>query len=110
MKNTKAETYDLITHCAVSGLIVRKISEFVVSEVKPYGQYETSVRINFVEPRKRGLAYKMVIPDDIQFVTIERKGAVLYDSRLDVPCDMEKFNRSWAGHQHQHQHQHWNIS
>jgi hypothetical protein len=38
-------------------------------------------------------------PDDIRYLTlVDDSGTVLYDSRTDVPCDMEKWQKTYAKH------------
>jgi hypothetical protein len=36
-----------------------------------------------------------VIPDNLRYLTIERNGMMLYDSREDVPCDMVKWEPTY---------------
>jgi hypothetical protein len=33
-------------------------------------------------------------PESIRYLTIEDAGRVLYDSRVDVPCDMAKWDET----------------
>ena len=43
-----------------------------------------------------------VVPDDTRYLTITCNGAMLYDSRSDVPVDLEKWAMTWAAHHHHH--------
>jgi hypothetical protein len=40
----------------------------------------------------------IVFDHNLDFVTIEQAGQVVYDSRADVPCDMAKFNQTHQKH------------
>ena len=53
-----------------------------------------TVRIGWVEPKKRNWEFVTVQPReaDMRYYTIERDGQVVYDSRDDVPLDMDKFD------------------
>jgi hypothetical protein len=37
---------------------------------------------------------------DTRYLTITCNGAMLYDSRSDVPVDLEKWAMTWAAHHH----------
>jgi RecA-family ATPase len=83
----------LVDHCALFGRRETKVRKFKVSQVKPYAQYDKFVDISVVEPkRRRGKVYE-VYPCDHTFYTIERDGRVIYDSRIDIPCDMIEWRR-----------------
>ena len=86
----------LVQHCFISSPRRTPVRAFKISEVKPYAQYEKSVSISFVVPRKRKWYVTRVCQDDLSFQTIERDGVVIYDSRHDVPCNMEKFEQAAA--------------
>ena len=67
-----------------------------------------SVDIVFWEPRKRNAASIRVRKDNISFYTVERQGSVVFDSRTDVPVDMQqwettrrRFEDEWIEHWHQ---------
>jgi hypothetical protein len=72
------------------------IRKFVVTEVRAYAQYERSVAILFVRTGKRNPESTRICPDNGSYVTIEVGGVGVYDSRIDVPCDMDAFNASRA--------------
>ncbi|AKV02319.1 hypothetical protein AKJ09_08982 [Labilithrix luteola] len=38
----------------------------------------------------------MVTEDNLRYFTIEKNGETVYDSRTDVPCDMEKWAETRA--------------
>lgn len=54
------------------------------------------MRITYTEPRKRKGWLMNVVPDNISFVTIEADGSTVYDSRIDVPCDMDEWHATNA--------------
>lgn len=88
----EGEKATIIQHCAVFGNLKTRVRKFNVSSPKPYAQYPVSVSVGFVKPRERNSYYFTIVPDDLRYLTIESEdGAVLYDSRIDVPCDMTKW-------------------
>jgi len=84
----------IVQHCAVMGRMETPVRSFRVGEAEPDAQYPTSVSVWFVEPRKRRRAYVTMRPESIRYLTIESAGRVLYDSRADVPCDMDKWDET----------------
>jgi hypothetical protein len=81
----------IIQHCATFGNIKTPVRKFEVADPKPYAQYAQAIQISFVEPRR--WAYITIRSDNYRYATIETEdGKVLYDSRVDVPCDMAKWN------------------
>jgi hypothetical protein len=65
---------------------------FHIGQVEPYAQYDRSVLISFMPPRKRTWEAFQTKPDNLVYYTVRNKdGVVVYDSRQDVPCDMEAF-------------------
>jgi DNA invertase Pin-like site-specific DNA recombinase len=87
----------ITVHNSVSGVIgapfddTFPVREFTVSNVRPYARHEHSVYVSFIRPGKRTSASIHVVPDNIRFVTIEAGGQTVYDSRDDVPVDMDKW-------------------
>lgn len=68
---------------------VRRLS---IGQPRPYAQHPVAVQISFTEPGRRTSSGCTVVPDSLGYYTIEDdNGRVFYDSRQDVPCDMEKF-------------------
>jgi hypothetical protein len=88
----------IVQHCAVWGDLPTQVCQFTVRSPEPYAQYPTSVLVLFKEPKRRNSAYFKIYPDSIRNLTIEQDGAVIYDSRSEVPCDMEEWHRSAARH------------
>jgi hypothetical protein len=86
----------LILHSAVNGRLEIPIRWFQVGEIRPYAQHEVSVSVLFMKPRKRTAASVTMVPENIQYLTVEADGQVFYDSRQDVPCDMTKWEETWA--------------
>jgi hypothetical protein len=72
-------------YCSVFGVLITEVRKFTVSEPRPYAQYPTSVDVSFVKPRQRRSYSYTIVPDGIRYLTIERNGDVVYDSRTDVP-------------------------
>ena len=62
-------------------------------------QFDRAVSVWYVEPRRRRWHGFVVKNDDLVYVTIEKDGRVVWDSRADVPCDMTK----WLADQHKFQ-------
>jgi hypothetical protein len=81
----------IIGHDAVMGHWERPVRKWTVGDVEPYAQYPVSVFMTFIEPGKRKRAAFTVVPDNIKYLTVEAGGDVLYDSRWDVPCDMDQW-------------------
>jgi hypothetical protein len=90
----------VVQHCAVFGRLEHPVRKFHVGDVRPYAQYDRSVCISFVEPRKRNGRYIQMTPDGIRFATIEINGRTVYDSRHDVPMDMGKWRETSARFTH----------
>jgi hypothetical protein len=94
----------IIFHSCVFGLSRREVRKFTVCDPKPYAQHPISVRVEFIEPRERTSKSTTITPEDHRYLTIEHGEEVLYDSRADVPIDMEwwrakyeEFNGNKAG-------------
>lgn len=68
------------------------VRRYKVSELKPYAQHEKAVSVGFTRPRKRTWEAITIVPNGLGYCTIERDGEVLYDSRDDIPLDMDEFN------------------
>jgi hypothetical protein len=89
----------MTVHTACFGDLNIQVSKFKVSEIRPFAQHSISISIEFIEPRKRKPLNKTVVPNGIEFVTITNGvGICIYDSRLDVPCDMRNFNVARSKH------------
>ena len=90
----------IVHHHATDGracpaIPVRKWS---VGDVEPYAQHERTVRLYYTEPRKRNGVSTIITSSGEDYVTVEHEHDrhVLYDSRADVPCDMEKWEATAA--------------
>jgi hypothetical protein len=81
----------IIQHCAVFGRLETPVRKFTVEDVRPYAQSPISVSVVFVKPRERRAYSYTIKPDDSRYLTVEVNGEVVYDSRKDVPCDMEQW-------------------
>ena len=67
---------------------------YKVGPVEPYAQYPYSVDVSWEEPRRprqrqSRWCSKVIYCSDSEFLRIEVAGKVTYDSRMDVPCDMD---------------------
>src|SRR5262245_39323602 len=86
----------IVQHCSVFGTIRTPVRQFKVEDVRPYAQHKLSVTVAFLEPRKRTWCLFTMVPDGTRYLTIEVGGSVVYDSRAEVPCDMAKWEETWA--------------
>jgi predicted alpha/beta hydrolase family esterase len=86
--------YKMIQHCAVYGDLTTVIRHW---ETEPStDNREKAMLVIFTEPRKQRAKYIQMNADNIRYTTIEsiEDGSVLYDSRNDIPCDMEKWQET----------------
>jgi hypothetical protein len=83
----------ITTHHAFGGDAVREVRMFRIGEPVRYAQYDRSVSIDYVLPRKRNWGSIRAVPNNLVYYTIEAAGFT-YDSRSDVPCDMDAFHAS----------------
>ena len=53
--------------------------------------------VNIAKPTNLGVPINHAFLDNIRYITIELNGLTLYDTRDDVPCDMDKWRetRAW---------------
>lgn len=91
----KGEHGMIIRHDAVMGTRGQAARKWWISEPKPYAQHPVAVSVNWIEPGKRTAQYIMVHGDS-RYVTIEEGGRTVYDSRNDVPCDMDAWHETAA--------------
>ena len=97
MKYTGTAT--IIQHCAFMGEVKTVVRWFAVSQLSTrtdpllYDRPPSySVRIGFMRSRERTKLSIEVRNDNTHYVSIEDEaGRQLYDSRKNVPCDMEKW-------------------
>ena len=92
--NTEMRSGDvgtIVTHCAVFGRKVTPVRKFCVDEVRARPQYPCSVYVFFTAPRRRVQQAFLIVPDNLTYLTVEVDGREVYDSRIDVPCDMTKW-------------------
>jgi hypothetical protein len=81
----------------------KRVRKVRITDPAPYAQHHCAVHVVYVPIRRRNPRMFVVVPTSIEYVTLERDGKVLYDSRDDVPCDMAywqatrtKWERHWA--------------
>ena len=93
MNQPHGTEYKMVQHCTVYGDLPTIICHWEIKESCRNGG-EKTVLVIFTEPRKRNSKHIRVDPDNIRYTTIESMdGSILYDSRDDIPCDMEKMER-----------------
>ena len=68
----------------------KKVRQWSISDVKADAS-SSSVYVMFIEPKKRRSSSFTITSNNMKYLTIEDGGKVLYDTRRDVPCDMEKW-------------------
>jgi hypothetical protein len=81
----------IIQHSSAFGILRTEVRKFEVYEPRPYAQHPVSVSVSFAKPRERKIYGYRMVEDGERYLTIERDGQVLYDSRTDVPIDMAKW-------------------
>jgi hypothetical protein len=91
----------IVQHCAVFGRLETPVRKFEIRDVAPHAQHAVSVCVVFTKPGKRSSMFITVIPDNIRYLTVEVGGETVYDSRIEVPCDMAKWAESAARHRGQ---------
>ena len=90
------EKATIVQHCAVFGTLKTEVRKLTIGTPRPYAQHRVSITISFVKPRERKWSSYTMTPDDLRYLTIEQDGKVLYDSRTDVPVDMEAWRARYA--------------
>jgi hypothetical protein len=76
----------------VSQYLARKFS---VYRPEPYAQHPISVGVSWCRPRERKSKYKTIVPNGMEYFTVKAPdGRLLYDSRTDIPVDMDAFAAS----------------
>jgi hypothetical protein len=67
------------------------VRKFSVSDAEPAGQYEHTVTVRYIKKHQQTSNDLQILPTNMRYVTIEKDGAIIYDSRTDVPCDMAQW-------------------
>jgi len=92
---TGGENATLVTYSAVFGQKEEQLRKFEVGEIEKYAQHDVSVTIRGLSPGKRKWWLIRLVPDDTKYAIIyDQRNVAIYDSREDVPCDMEKWKAS----------------
>jgi len=86
----------LVEHCAIYGRLETPVRLIQTGEPKPHAQHQTSVTVFFKGPGRRKGRFITILPDGIRYAQIEVDGAVIWDSREFVPCDMAKWEEAKA--------------
>jgi hypothetical protein len=98
----------IVQWCTASGKLATEVHEWNVSEPMPKKHFcrengewvfkpSFAVFVYFTKPMKREKYFYEVVPE-CRFLTIEQDGCIVYDSRLDVPCDMDAWLTRYKGH------------
>ena len=77
---------------AVMGDRSHYVRRWWVTEPAPYAQYPVAVRLHWLAPRKRTSRSTVIHPETRYILVTTADGGTVYDSRDDVPCDMDEFN------------------
>ena len=88
----------IIEHNFVGQRYEAEARKFKVSDPGPGidddgNDYDKGVVIRYVRPGRRKWQRAYAVDDNMSFLTVEYKGRVIYDSRLDVPCDFDALRR-----------------
>jgi hypothetical protein len=84
----------IVQHRAIDGRLETLVRWFKVDAVQPHAQHPVSVTVWFKEPRKRTPGAFTMVPENRRYLTIEVGRETVYDSREDVPCDMDKWEQT----------------
>ncbi len=79
----------IIQYCAVFGRLETPVRQWSAREPAPYAQHPIAVSVSFSEPRKQRTSFFNIVPNNTRYLTVEQDGVVVYDSRSEVPCDMQ---------------------
>lgn len=85
----------IIQHCALFGRLETPARAYGISPVRT-GAKGPEVSVRFIPPGKRTAAYYTMRADNLRYLTIEVQGAERYDSRTQVPCDMDSWTQTYA--------------
>jgi hypothetical protein len=79
--------------CVMIAYYTESARKFSITETRPYAQYLRALNVNWTEPRKRNGKYKTYRPLIVSdgYAVIEVDGKIVYDTRADMPIDMDKF-------------------
>src|SRR5215471_3135383 len=84
----------VIRECAVFGRREKLVRHVKTDPPAPEAQFSVTVRVTYQEPRKRTPWSFVISPDNNEYVLIEVDGKIVYDSRTEVPCDMDKWRET----------------
>jgi hypothetical protein len=91
------KTSTIVQHCCVYGDLRTVVRRWEVKQLG--GTTPNEVIILFTRPRERNDHHFTISPDNIRWTTIEDEdGTMLYDSRVDVPCDMDIWQANYDRH------------
>lgn len=85
----------VVVHCAMFGRVERQVKSYKVGPPVPFTNYPIGLIVTFTEPRAKTDGAYTIVPGNTRYVTVEDRGRVLYDSRTQIPCDMEAWRRTW---------------
>ncbi len=82
-------------HCALQAMHSHQVAS-VKWYLGEYAQYPKALHITETMPKKvrqRKVETKSytIVPNSLSYLAIEVEGVEVYDSRVDVPCDMQQY-------------------
>ena len=85
-----------IYHSAYNDRMKMEVSNFSVGNLCRRSKKRVPVKITYADLETRKKWYPILIQsDDLVYCTIEIEAKVAYDNRLEVPCDMTKWQEKY---------------
>jgi hypothetical protein len=94
----EGERVTIVEHDFIGQRLEAEARKFKVSDPGPgidddANDYDNGVVISYVPRGRRKWQRAYAVNDNWSFLVVERDGRVIYDSRLNVPCDFEPRRR-----------------
>jgi hypothetical protein len=80
----------VVLHDAAYGMSKVPVRSWTVGDPVPVPSGGDAVCIRYVAAVGRPPWFFWMLPDNLLYLTVEQDGRVVYDSRADVPCDMDR--------------------
>lgn len=87
----KGKDATIVTHLAKGDGRSKFAREYELLPPRAYSSVPIAVVMRYKQPRQRDYRYEYIIPSGYLYFTIERDGEEIYDSRDEVPCDMDVY-------------------
>jgi len=87
----KGEHAIIVHHSVKRGRRERRARRYEMLSPDAIGDFVPAVVLRYKAPRCRNWEYIYVVPCGYHYLTIEKDGQEVYDSRTEIPCDMELF-------------------